>query len=109
MKHKHVFNVMGIGCNGYYHLHNYICMDIGQRIGRYTMPIGIQNALSAIFQASFRPSECEPDYGQNFGRTEYFAVYAAKIYSITLALLGLLQPSFFKLFSKFLNKSVIGW
>ncbi len=52
---------------------------------------------------SFRPSEYEPDYSQNFGRTKYFAVYDAKTYYITLTLLGVLQPSFFKLFSKLLN------
>ncbi len=52
---------------------------------------------------SFRSSEYEPIYSQNFGSTKYVAVYAAKTYSNTLCLLGLLQPPFFNLFPRFLN------
>ncbi len=51
----------------------------------------------------FRSSECEPVYKQNFDRTNYVAVYAAKTYSIIVCLLGTLQPLCFKPFSKFLN------
>ncbi len=52
---------------------------------------------------SFRPPEYASDLMENFGRTKYFTVYAAKVYSITLGLLGMLQPPFFKPFPKFLN------
>ncbi len=52
---------------------------------------------------SFRQPEYVPGYSQNFGRTKYFAVYAAKTYSIILELLGMLQPPFLKPFSKFLT------
>ncbi len=52
---------------------------------------------------SFRSSEFEPDYSQNFGNTKYVAVYAAKTDSITIGLLGMLQPPFFELFPKFVK------
>ncbi len=51
--------------------------------------------IDTISLPSFRSSEYEPDYNQKFGSTKYVAVYAAKTYSITLGLLGMLQPPFF--------------
>ncbi len=38
-----------------------------------------------------------------FGRTKYYAVNAAKTYSMIASLLGVLQPFFFKPFPKFVN------
>eukprot|EP01084_Bolivina_argentea_P075922 137585_1 len=55
---------------------------------------------------SFRPSQYEPDCGENFDRTKCFAFYAAKIYSIALAFLGVLQPPFLKPFPTFLNYNI---
>ncbi len=59
--------------------------------------------IHIVTSRSLRPSQYEPDYGENFDRTKSFAVYAAKIYCITLAFLGVLQPLFVKRFAKFLN------
>ncbi len=48
--------------------------------------------IHIVTSRSLRPSQYEPDYGENFDRTKFFAVHAAKIYCITLAFLGVLQP-----------------
>eukprot|EP01084_Bolivina_argentea_P270155 459316_1 len=47
--------------------------------------------IKIIILSFFRPAEYEPDYSQTFGTTKYFAVYAVKLYSITVAVLVLLQ------------------
>ncbi len=48
-----------------------------------------------------------PEYTQyctkNFDRTKYFVVYVTKTYFMVLGISGMLQPPFFKPFSKFVT------
>ncbi len=52
---------------------------------------------------SFRLSEYEPDYSQNFDTTKYFVVYGATSLSTRIGPPGMLEPLFFKPFPNFVN------
>ncbi len=114
------------------HVIIYIWTNIGQWIfKRYMMNLGNQNKLMSNMRISrykrshivivipnlwyvfyinrftlfsFRQSEYEPYYSQNFGTTIYVAVYASKTYATILALLGMLKPS---VLNRFLDFSAI--